>query len=167
MIKDFIENAKKIYKEDVACKSFEEAFLYPGIYAIFIYRIANYLYNKKLYFVARLLSEIAKFFTGIEIHPGAKLGKRIFIDHGRGVVIGETAVIGDDCILHHNVTLGAKGNEKTFKRHPTIGKNVIIGCNTSILGDIYIGDNSIIGAGAVVTKSVNENSKIIMYNTIL
>lgn len=164
MIKEFFENARNIYKNDIACKSIFEAFLYPGLYAILIHRITHFLYNKKIYFLARFISEIVKIITGIEIHPGAKIGKRIFIDHGVGVVIGETAIVGDDCILHHGVTLGAKGNEKTFKRHPTIESNVVFGCNSKVLGNITVKKGSIIGAGAIVTKDVEENSKIIMYN---
>ncbi len=164
MIKDFFENARNIYINDRACKSIFEAFLYPGLYAILFHRITHFLYNKKIYFLARFISEIVKIITGIEIHPGAKIGKRVFIDHGVGVVIGETAIVGDNCILHHGVTLGAKGNEKTFKRHPTIENNVVLGCNSKVLGDITVKKGSIIGAGAVVTKNVKENSKVIMYN---
>ena len=121
------------------------------------YRIAHFLYTKKLFFLARFVSQISRFFTGIEIHPGAKIGKGLVIDHGMGVVIGETAEIGDNVLLYHGVTLGGTGKDKG-KRHPTLGDNVIIGAGAKVLGPIYIGSNSKIGANSVVLKDVPEGS---------
>lgn len=145
----------KAYKNyDPAAKSLLEVFLcYPGVKAIGFHRIAHPLYQAKLYIVARLVSEVGRLLTGIEIHPGARLGKRIVIDHGMGVVIGETAIVGDDCLIFHGVTLGGKNFEDT-KRHPTIGNKVIIGAGAKILGNIKIGDHSVVGANSVVTKDV-------------
>lgn len=113
-----------------------------------------------MYFVARLVSQLGRFFTGIEIHPGAQIGKRLFIDHGMGIVIGETAEIGDDCTIYHQVTLGGTGKDKN-KRHPTVGNNVLIGAGSKILGPIKIGNNVKIGAGAVVLKSVEDNATVV------
>jgi serine O-acetyltransferase len=148
---DFI----KAYKNyDPAAKSLiEVALLYPGPKAVFFHRLAHPFYQIKLYFIARLISEISRFITGIEIHPGAKLGKRLVIDHGTGLVIGETAIVGDDCILFHGVTLGGLKFDPV-KRHPTIGNGVLIGAGAKILGPIHIGDHSRVGANAVVTKDV-------------
>lgn len=148
---DFI----KAYKNyDPAAKSSAEVFLlYPGVKAIFFHRIAHDLYSAKLYFLARLISEISRLLTGIEIHPGAKIGKRLVIDHGMGIVIGETSIVGDDCLIFHGVTLGGKSFEDK-KRHPTIGNKVILGAGAKILGNITIGDNSVVGANSVVTHDV-------------
>lgn len=145
----------KAYKNyDPAAKSLLEVFLcYPGVKAIGFHRIAHDLYKSKLYIVARIVSEISRFITGIEIHPGAQIGKRVVIDHGMGVVIGETSIVGDDCLIFHGVTLGGKSFSDK-KRHPTVGNKVIIGAGAKILGDITIGDNSVIGANSVVTKDV-------------
>lgn len=145
----------KAYKNyDPAAKSLLEVFLcYPGVKAIGFHRIAHDLYLAKLYILARLVSEISRLLTGIEIHPGAKIGKRVVIDHGMGVVIGETAIVGDDCLIFHGVTLGGK-NFEDVKRHPSIGNKVIIGAGAKILGNITIGDNSVVGANSVVTKDV-------------
>ncbi|HFD8683862.1 TPA: serine O-acetyltransferase EpsC, partial [Clostridium perfringens] len=123
------------------------------IHVLIFYRIAHGLYKIKLFFLARLISQLGRFFTGIEIHPGAKIGKGLFIDHGMGVVIGETAEIGDNVTIYHGVTLGGTGKDKG-KRHPTIGNNVIIGCGAKILGPISIGDGAKIGANSVVLKNV-------------
>lgn len=161
MFKYAKEVIRTIKQKDPAIKSTKEALLYPCFKAIIYYRIARKFYLKKHYFIARFISEKAKRKTGIEIHPGAKIGKRLFIDHGVGVVIGETTVIGDDVTIFHNVTLGGTGNEKTKKRHPTIGNNVFIGTGAKILGNITIGDNSKIGAGAVVLKDVDKNSTVV------
>jgi len=148
-------------KRDPAAKSFTEIILlYPGLHALVYYRIAHVLYEIKLFFLARLLSQVARFSTGIEIHPGAKIGKRFFIDHGMGVVIGETTVIGDDVLLYQGSTLGGTGIVKG-KRHPTIGNNVVIGAGAKVLGNILIGDNSYIGANAVVVKDVPPNSTVV------
>lgn len=145
----------KAYKNyDPAAKSLAEVlFLYPGVKAIFFHRLAHDFYTSKLYFVARFVSEVSRLLTGIEIHPGAKIGKRVVIDHGMGIVIGETAVVGDDCLIFHGVTLGGKSFEAK-KRHPTIGNKVVLGAGAKILGNITIGDNSIVGANSVVTHDV-------------
>lgn len=124
------------------------------------YRIAHFLYTKKLFFGARLISQIGRSFTGIEIHPGAKIGKRLFIDHGMGIVIGETAEIGNDCTIYHQATLGGTGKDR-YKRHPTIGNNVMVGAGAKLLGPIKIGNNVKIGAGAVVLKSTEDNVTVV------
>lgn len=143
-----------ILKNDPAAKSrVEVLLLYPSIHAIIYHRIANVLYRHKWFIIARAISQIARFFTGIEIHPGAKIGKGLFIDHGMGVVIGETAEIGDNVTIYHGVTLGGTGKEKG-KRHPTVGNNVVIGSGAKILGPITIGDDAKIGANAVVLENV-------------
>lgn len=150
-----------ILKNDPAARSFLEVLLlYPCVHATIYYRVAHGLYKRKLYFLARLISQFARFITGIEIHPGAKIGKGFFIDHGMGVVIGETAEIGDNVTLYHGVTLGGTGKDQG-KRHPTVGNNVMIGSGAKILGPIYIGDNSKIGANSVVLKDVPPNSTVV------
>lgn len=156
MIKFFKNQINLIKKNDPAIKSTLEALLYPSIKAIIYHKLSHFLYLKKLYFLARLISERAKRKTGIEIHPGATIGKNLFIDHGMGVVIGETTIIGDNVILMHGVTLGGTGKEQG-KRHPNIGNNVFIGCGAKILGNITIGDNTKIGANAVLLKDINDN----------
>ena len=141
-------------KNDPAARTkLEVLLLYQSIHVLIFYRIAHGLYKIKLFFLARLISQLGRFFTGIEIHPGAKIGKGLFIDHGMGVVIGETAEIGDNVTIYHGVTLGGTGKDKG-KRHPTIGNNVIIGCGAKILGPISIGDGAKIGANSVVLKNV-------------
>lgn len=151
------------YKKDPALKGkffgFLELLTYAGIWAMFFHRIAHLLFIIRLPFIPRLLSQISRFLTGIEIHPGAKIGKSIFIDHGNGVVIGETAEIADNVLIYHQVTLGGT-SDKPGKRHPSIGKNVIIGAGAKILGPISIGDNAKIGAGAIVTKAVKPNTVV-------
>ena len=160
-IKNLYYDAKNIQQNDPAARNiFEVILLYPGFHALFFHRIAHFFYNIKLFFIARLISQLTRFFTGIEIHPGATIGKRLMIDHGMGIVIGETAVIGDDCVIYHQVTLGGTGKEK-LKRHPTIGNNVLIGAGAKLLGPINIGDNVKIGAGSVVLKSVEKNSTVV------
>ena len=160
-IKNLYYDAKNIQQKDPAARNiFEVILLYPGFHALFFHRIAHFFYNIKLFFIARLISQQTRFFTGIEIHPGATIGKRLMIDHGMGIVIGETAVIGDDCVIYHQVTLGGTGKEK-LKRHPTIGNNVLIGAGAKLLGPINIGDNVKIGAGSVVLKSVEKNSTVV------
>lgn len=157
----FYEDIKAAQKRDPAAKSFIEVLLlYQGLQALVAYRVAHFFYKIHLFFLARLLSQIARHFTGIEIHPGAKIGRRFFIDHGMGVVIGETSIIGDDVLLYQGVTLGGTGLEKG-KRHPTIGNNVVIGTGAKVLGNITIGDNSYIGANAVVVKDVPPNSTVV------
>ena len=157
-IKDQINTIKK---RDPAIKSVLEVFLYPSFRAQFYYKISKFFYKHKMYFIARLISELTKRRTGIEIHPGATIGKNLFIDHGMGVVIGQTAIIGDNVTIFHGVTLGGTGNEKSKKRHPTIGNNVFIGSGAKILGNIKIGDNVKIGANAVVLKNVEKNRTIV------
>lgn len=148
----------RVLKEDPAARSKLEVFLlYPSINALIVYRIAHKLYNKKCFFLARLLSQLARFFTGIEIHPGAKIGKGLFIDHGMGVVIGETAEVGDNVTIYHGVTLGGTGKDKG-KRHPTVKDNVIIGAGAKVLGPITIGNNVKVGANSVVLKDVPDNA---------
>ena len=156
-IKNEIEN---IRRNDPAIKSNMEVFLYPSFKAIINYRIAHYFYKKKHYFIARYISERSKRKTGIEIHPGAQIGKNLFIDHGMGVVIGETTIIGDNVIIYQGATLGGTGKEKG-KRHPTIGNNVMISSGAKILGSFKVGDNSKIGAGSVVLKEVPPNSTVV------
>ena len=160
-IKNLYYDAKNIQQKDPAARNiFEVILLYPGFHALFFHRIAHFFYNIKLFFIARLISQLTRFFTGIEIHPGATIGKRLMIDHGMGIVIGETAVIGNDCVIYHQVTLGGTGKEK-LKRHATIGNNVLIGAGAKLLGPINIGDNVKIGAGSVVLKSVEKNSTVV------
>lgn len=157
-LKDIVNT---VVKNDPACKSFAEArFLYPGVKALKYHRIAHKLYLKKHYFLARLISERVKRKTGIEIHPGATIGNRVFIDHGSGIVIGETTIIGDDVLIYQGVTLGGTGTAKE-KRHPTIGNGVLLSCGAKVLGNITIGANSKIGAGSVVLKDVPENSTVV------
>lgn len=157
----FYGEIRSAQKKDPAAKSFLEVLLlYQGLQAQVNYRVARFFYKLHLFFLARLFSQLGRFFTGIEIHPGAKIGKRLFIDHGMGVVIGETSIIGDDVLLYQGVTLGGTGIEKG-KRHPTIGNNVVIGAGAKILGNITIGDNSYIGANAVVIKDVPHNSTVV------
>jgi serine O-acetyltransferase len=157
----FYADIRAAQKRDPAAKGFFEVMLlYPGLHALISYRIAHFFYRVKIFFVARLISQIARFFTGIEIHPGAKIGKRFFIDHGLGVVVGETSIIGDDVLLYQGATLGGTGIVQG-KRHPTIGNNVVIGAGAKVLGDIVVGDNSYIGANAVVIKDVPANSTVV------
>ena len=157
-----INNFIRFVKEnDPAIKNVLEVFLcYPGLHAIWIYRISHFFYKYKFFLIARLINYIGRVLTGIDIHPGAKIGKRFFIDHGQGVVSGETAIVGDNVIMFHGATLGGTGKDKG-KRHPTIGNNVIIGCGAKVLGNITIGDNAKIGANAVVLKNVPKNATAI------
>ena len=158
MFKNLKYDLNKVMENDPAARSKIEVFLlYPTIHALIAYRIAHYFYTKKLFFLARLISQMSRFFTGIEIHPGAKIGRGLVIDHGMGVVIGETAEIGDDVLLYHGVTLGGTGKDKG-KRHPTVGNNVVIGAGAKVLGPIYIGSNSKIGANSVVLRDVPEGA---------
>lgn len=154
------EQIEAIKEKDPAITSTIEVFLYPSFKALIYYKISHYLYKKKHYLMARYISEKAKRKTGIEIHPGATIGKGLFIDHGTGVVIGETAIVGDNVTMFHGVTLGGTGKEKG-KRHPTIGNNVFIGSGAKLLGNITIGDNVKIGANAVVLKDVPSNTTVV------
>jgi serine O-acetyltransferase len=155
------EQIDTIFHEDPAAKSVLEIFLcYPGFHAILAHRLAHKLYRWGVPLAPRVISQVSRFFTGIEIHPGATIGRRFFIDHGMGVVIGETAEIGDDCLLYQGVTLGGTGKD-TGKRHPTIGDGVVIGTGATILGNIRIGDHVKIGAGSVVVRSVPDHSTVV------
>lgn len=157
----FYKEIKAACAKDPAAKGFLEVLLlYQGLHALISHRIAHFFYKMHMFLMARLISQISRFFTGIEIHPGAQIGKGLFIDHGMGVVIGETAIIGDNVLLYQGVTLGGTGLEKG-KRHPTIGNNVVIGAGAKILGNITVGDNSYIGANAVVVKDVPANSTVV------
>lgn len=156
-IKQLINTIKE---KDPAIKSTLEAILYPSFKAQIRHKIAKYFYNKKHYFIARYITEKTKRKTGIEIHPGATLGNGIFIDHGIGVIIGETAIIGDNVTIYHGVTLGGTGKENG-KRHPTVEDGVFIGSGAKVLGNITIGKNSKIGANAVVLKDVKSNTTVV------
>ena len=157
----FYSDIKAAQKRDPAAKSFlEVVLLYQGLHALVSYRVAHALYKMHLFFLARALSQLARLITGIEIHPGARIGRRFFVDHGMGVVIGETAIIGDDVLLYQGATLGGTGIVKG-KRHPTIGNNVVVGAGAKVLGNITIGNNSYIGANAVVIKDVPANSTVV------
>lgn len=155
------EDIKAIYRNDPAARGLEPI-LYPGLHAIVVHRyISHPLYSIGLKFIARIMSQIMRFFTGIEIHPGARIGKGLFIDHGMGVVVGGTAEIGNDCVMFHGVTLGGTGHHEG-KRHPSIGNNVMIGAQATLLGPIKVGDNSKIGAESVIImKDVPKNSTVV------
>lgn len=161
MFKRLREDIEVVFKNDPAARSvLEVIFTYSGLHAIWAHRISHWLWKKKLYFLARLTSQISRFFTGIEIHPGAKIGRRLFIDHGMGIVIGETCEIGDDVVMFQGVTLGGTGKEKG-KRHPTVEDNVFISAGAKVLGAVTLGKNSKIGAGSVVLKDVPPNSTVV------
>jgi serine O-acetyltransferase len=161
MLRAIREQIQTIFREDPAAKSVLEVFLcYPGFHAILLHRLAHKLYQMNVPLVPRMISQFTRFTTGIEIHPGAKIGRRFFIDHGMGVVVGETAEIGDDVLLYQGVTLGGTGKERG-KRHPTIGSHVVIGTGAKVLGNIRIGDSVKIGAGSVVVHSVPDNSTVV------
>ncbi len=158
MFENIRYDIKAILERDPAARSaIEVLLLYPGLHSIIWYRIAHWFYDHNRFFIARAISQFARFWTGIEIHPGAKLGKGIVIDHGTGVVIGETTEVGDNCTIYQGVTLGGTGKEKG-KRHPTIGNNVLIGAGAKVLGPFKVGDNSKIAANAVVLSEVPPNS---------
>lgn len=150
------EEIRVVKEKDPAIKSSIEVLLYSGFWANINHKIAHWFYKKKLFFLARFVSQLSRFLTGIEIHPGAKIGKGFFIDHGMGVVIGETCEIGDNVLIYQGVTLGGTGKD-SGKRHPTIGNNVLIGSGAKVLGPIVVGDNVKIGSGSVVLKDVPDN----------
>ena len=157
----FRKEIRAIFERDPAAGGFLEVLLtYPGIQVLVFHKIAQALHRMRIPFLPRWISQIGRFFTGIEIHPGATIGKGLFIDHGMGVVIGQTAIIGDNVTLYQGVTLGGTGKEKG-KRHPTVGNNVVIGTGAKVLGNIKIGDNSYIGSNAVVIKDVPDNSTVV------
>lgn len=161
MFRHLRSDIQAIFERDPAARSLLEVLIcYPGLHALIMHRIAHFFYRRRLYFIARLISHMNRFLTGIEIHPGAKIGKGVFIDHGMGVVIGETAEIGDNVTLYQGVVLGGSGKEKG-KRHPTIGNNVVIAAGAKILGSFRVGDNAKIGAGAVVLREVPPNSTVV------
>jgi serine O-acetyltransferase len=161
MFRTIREQIDTIFHDDPAAKSVIEVVLcYPGFHALLAHRLAHKLQRWGIPLLPRLISQFSRFFTGIEIHPGAKIGRRLFIDHGIGVVIGETSEIGDDVLIYQNVTLGGTGKEKG-KRHPTIGNNVVIGAGAKVLGNIRIGDHVKIGAGSVVVKPVPDYSTVV------
>lgn len=151
------EDIQAVRERDPAARStFEILLTYSGLHAIHHYRISHWLYQHRMFTAARAVSQLSRFFTGIEIHPGATIGRRFFIDHGMGVVIGETAVIGDDCLLYQGVTLGGTGKDKG-KRHPTLGNNVMVGSGAKVLGPFTVGNNVKIAAGAVVLEALPDN----------
>lgn len=164
-IADYIQTARHILSKDPAAKSLIEALLcYPGLKAVFAHRMAHWLYAHKLYLLARVISQVSRFWTGIEIHPGAQLGRQVFIDHGSGTVIGETAVIGDGCLIYHGVTLGGVSRQR-IKRHPTLGNNVIVGAGATILGPVAIGDGAKIAANAVIIENIPEGHTVPLSHT--
>ena len=155
------EDIAAVFERDPAARSYLEVLLcYPGLHALWFHRINHWLWTHNLRLLARWLSQWARLFTGIEIHPGAQIGHRLFIDHGMGVVIGETSIVGDDVTLYQGVTLGGTGKEKG-KRHPTLGNGVVVGTGAKVLGNIIVGDNCRVGAGSVVLRSIPENSTIV------
>lgn len=157
MLKAIQDDIKMIKERDPAAKSNLEVLIcYPGLHALWCHRVAHHFYKKQKYVLARFISLICRFFTGMDIHPGAKIGQGLFIDHGMGLVIGETTVIGNNVTLYQGVTLGATGKE-SGKRHPTIGNNVFIGSGAKVLGSFTVGDNVNIGAGSVILKEVPSN----------
>ena len=161
MFRQIKRDIEAVFERDPAAKSvLEILFCYPGLHALIFHRIAHFFWRKKLLFLGRFISHIGRLLTGIEIHPGAKIGSGFFIDHGMGVVIGETAEIGDNCTLYHGVTLGGTSLKKE-KRHPTLGNNVVVGAGAKLLGPFMVGDNSKIGANSVVINEVPPNSTVV------
>lgn len=158
MFRDEIQSARE--RDPAAGSALEILLLYPGLHALIMHRFAHFLWDLKVPFVPRFLSQLSRLLTGIEIHPGAQIGKGLFIDHGMGVVIGETAVVGNNVVLFQGVTLGGTGKE-TGKRHPTLGDNIVVGAGAKVLGNIEIGPNTYIGANAVVLKSTPSNTTIV------
>ncbi|SEQ85150.1 serine O-acetyltransferase [Piscibacillus halophilus] len=155
------EDVDVVFDQDPAARNrFEVILTYSGVHAVWAHRVAHALYRRKLYFIARVISQLSRFLTGIEIHPGAKIGRRFFIDHGMGVVIGETCEIGDNCTIYQGVTLGGTGKE-AGKRHPTLKDNVLVAAGAKVLGSITIGEWAKIGAGSVVLKDVPHNSTVV------
>ncbi|HET7521729.1 MAG TPA: serine O-acetyltransferase [Bacillales bacterium] len=161
MWKTLREDIDVVFDQDPAARSYFEVILtYSGLHAIWAHRFAHWFWRKKRFFLARLISQLSRFFTGIEIHPGARIGRRFFIDHGMGVVIGETCEIGDNVTIYQGVTLGGTGNEKG-KRHPTVEDNVLISTGAKVLGSITIGKNAKVGGGSVVLHDVPSNSTVV------
>ena len=161
MLRQMKSDVRAVFDNDPAAHSvFEVVFTYSGLHAIWAHRVAHYLFKKRWFTSARIVSQLSRFITGIEIHPGARIGCRLFIDHGMGVVIGETCEIGDDVVIYQGVTLGGTGKEKG-KRHPTIGNHVVIGSGAKVLGSFKVGDYSNVGSNAVVLREVPENSTVV------
>lgn len=161
MLKRVKDDIQMVFDQDPAARSsFEIVMTYSGLHAIWSYLIANWFFKKKMYFIARSISQISRFFTGVEIHPGATIGKRLFIDHGMGIVIGETCNIGNNVTIYQGVTLGGTGKERG-KRHPDIGDNVLIAAGAKVLGNIEVGSNVNIGANSVVLKDVPDYSTVV------
>ncbi|MBB3114266.1 serine O-acetyltransferase [Paenibacillus phyllosphaerae] len=161
MFRNMKIDIETVLDNDPAARSkFEVVFTYSGLHAIWAHRVAHWFYKRKWFTLARFISQVSRFFTGIEIHPGAVIGHRLFIDHGMGVVIGETCEIGDNVVIYQGVTLGGTGKEKG-KRHPTIGNNVVIGSGSKVLGSFTVGDNVNIGSNAVVLREVPSNSTVV------
>lgn len=161
MFKKMKADIEAVFENDPAARSiFEVIFTYSGLHAVWSHRVAHWFFNKRLFTIARIISQVSRFFTGIEIHPGAKIGHKLFIDHGMGVVIGETCEIGDNVVLYQGVTLGGTGKEKG-KRHPTIGDHVVIGSGAKILGSFKIGEYSYVGANSVVLQEVPPHSTVV------
>lgn len=161
MIKRFIEDIQTVFARDPAARhTLEILTTYPGVHAVLFHRLSHWVWRVGLKWLARFISSIARWLTGIEIHPGAKIGRRLFIDHGMGVVIGETAEIGDDCTLYHGVTLGGT-SWNGGKRHPTLGNGVVVGAGAKILGPITVADNARVGSNSVVVKSVDESTTVV------
>lgn len=161
MLSSFIADFKIIFERDPAARNWLEVlFCYPGLQAILLHRLSHWLHNLGLPFIPRFISHIARFLTGIEIHPGAKIGKGVFIDHGMGVVIGETAIVGDYSLIYQGVTLGGTGKQ-SGKRHPTLGENVVVGAGAKVLGNLQIGNNVRIGAGSVVLRDVPSDCTVV------
>ena len=156
-----IEDVRTVFARDPAARNvFEVLTCYSGVQAVLFYRLTHFLWRYRLYWLARFISTIARWVTGIEIHPGAVIGRRFFIDHGMGVVIGETAIIGDDCMLYHGVTLGGTTWDKV-KRHPTLKNGVVIGAGAKILGPIILGENVRVGSNSVVVRSIDDNETVV------
>ncbi|WP_239497566.1 serine O-acetyltransferase [Bradymonas sediminis] len=161
LLREALEDIRAVRRADPAARSQLEVVLaYPGLHAVWLHRIAHQMWNDGQWLRARLLSHVGRHYTGIEIHPGAQIGRRVFIDHGMGIVIGETAVVGDDCLIYAGVVLGGTSLART-KRHPTLGKGVTVGSNACILGDLRIGDGARVGSGSVVIKDVAEGATVV------
>ncbi len=161
MLERIREDVRSVFENDPAAKNLLEVLTaYPGLHALWIHRVAHYFYGKSLFTLARIISHLNRFITGIEIHPGAAIGRRVFIDHGMGIVIGETAEVGDECLLYKGVVLGGTSTEKK-KRHPTLHKGVVVGSNACILGAITVGEGAMIGSGSVVVRDVPEGATVV------
>jgi len=160
MLDHIVDDVRTARETDPAARSTAEVLLYAGLHAVWLYRIAHWLWNRELHFTARLLSQVTRFLTAVEIHPAADLGRRVFIDHGMGVVVGETAEIGDDVNMYHGVTLGGD-DPRPVKRHPTVEDDATLGANSTVVGDIVVGEGATVGAGAVVVEDVPAGATVV------